>query len=484
MFSKSFYPTPDTVIRAMIAPYLDDMQERGYSILDPSAGKGNILDFIRNRNRHAKLYAIEQNQELQMILHEKNYRLLGSDFLEYHGDMFFDLIIMNPPFESGTKHLLHAWDVLKNGHIVCLLNAETLANPYTEERKLLLKIISEHGSSIEMLGDCFAEGAERSTDVNVAMVRLTKKSQTILDFAEGSFTREKNFDISEETFSSQIMTNDVIGNMIIQFENLKKVFVGYVKEHERMEFYSKGLVKEGVVREIANRSLSENHSKQGAYNMFSDEVRNSMWDIVMSKLNVDRYLTNQVKQSFSQFRQQQGAMDFTKENVLALVELIVGNRSMLMDKAIVEVFDIFTRYHDQNRCHVEGWKTNDRWKVNRKIILPYFVKMGYGKNYSVDVHRWDAYSDIDKVMCYLTGKNLDTIMTLRETVENTPYGDSGKKESEFFWIRSYQKGTLHMEFKDKFLWQEFNMRACDGKQWLPAEERDKWKQRNHSPKQL
>ena len=39
---------------------------------------------------------------------------------------------MNPPFSEGDKHLLKAINIMKNGgQIVCILNAETIKNPYS-----------------------------------------------------------------------------------------------------------------------------------------------------------------------------------------------------------------------------------------------------------------------------------------------------------------------------------------------------------------
>ena len=35
-----------------------------------------------------------------------------------------------------------------------------------------------------------------------------------------------------------------------------------------------------------------------------------------------------------------------------------------------------------------------------------------------------------------------------------------KIESTYFEIRFFKKGTLHLIFKDEFLWQEFNYRAA------------------------
>lgn len=52
------------------------------------------------------------------------------------------------------------------------------------------------------------------------------------------------------------------------------------------------------------------------------------------------------------------------------------------------------------------------------------------------------------------------------------------KQNDLFTVR----GTLHFEFKDEKLWQEFNMRACAGKKWLPYNEEQAWKE-SKTPKE-
>ncbi len=75
---------------------------------------------------------------------------------------------MNPPFADGAKHVLKAWEILFDGEIVAILNAETLKNPYSKERKLLFKLIEQYGE-VEYLQQIFAGvDAERQTNVEIA----------------------------------------------------------------------------------------------------------------------------------------------------------------------------------------------------------------------------------------------------------------------------------------------------------------------------
>jgi hypothetical protein len=236
------------------------------------------------------------------------------------------------------------------------------------------------------------------------------------------------------------------------------------------------------------------------FNRFTDKMKSEIWKVVLSKINIQRFMTDAVRKNFNQFCAAQGAMDFTKENVANLITMIFENKEMILEQAIVDVFDMFTRYHNENRCHIEGWKTNDKWKVNRKIILPNWVRFGeymsasdirqYGDKFKTNYSYHSEYSDIDKVMCYISGKNYDQCHTIYEALDyrftqlgNVKGGSfDGTCESEFFNMRFFKKGTLHIEFKDKHLWQEFNMRACAGKQWLPEAEERKWKE-SKQPKQ-
>jgi len=142
MFNKNFYPTPKNVIEKMIE--VSEILKNPVSemkILEPSAGKGDIIDYINSKykNYDFDISAIEIEPELQSILKNKKCRLVAYDFLKYNTNIFYDLIIMNPPFSEGVKHLLKAIEVMKNGEIICLLNSQTIENLHSFERVKLKK---------------------------------------------------------------------------------------------------------------------------------------------------------------------------------------------------------------------------------------------------------------------------------------------------------------------------------------------------------
>ncbi len=116
---KNFYPTSDHVISHMIEGIKNITS---LSILDPSAGNGAILDYISNMHGRynrttSNLHAVEINLEFRAILSKKRYSVVGTDIFDYPGLQHFNLILMNPPFDEGAKHLLRVWEI-SNGAIM------------------------------------------------------------------------------------------------------------------------------------------------------------------------------------------------------------------------------------------------------------------------------------------------------------------------------------------------------------------------------
>ena len=464
--NPDFYPTPDLLISRMVSPYYNRLGQA--QILEPSAGSGAILDYIsRGRSgQKANLYAIEKDPELTYTLHGKDYKVIHNDFLTYSGDYLFDLIIMNPPFSNGDEHLLKAWDILVEGDIACLLNRETIDNPYTAKRKQLVRLIDDYGTT-EEVGQAFSQAARR-TLVDVVLVRLHKEgSSERFDFSFDQASQEQHADFDEETVTNELAMSDLTGAMLRQYEKVKDSYVNYVKARQQMEFYSKGLLNPHVgIIKLVEETLDKN-PKVG-YNNFLTRFKADAWSNILGKLNMGKYLTNGVMTDFEKYKKAQGAMDLTRENLVQVIYQILANREGIMDRAILDVFDKFTQYHAENRCHVEGWKTNEAWKVNKKVILPnYLGDIRWSTYYSTNHYRYREFTDIEKVMCYLSGIDYDKVKPMERLINEVRIGDTDEHDSTFFHFRCFKKGTLHIRFKDEWLWAEFNQRACKGKNWLP-----------------
>ncbi len=104
--NKDLYPTSKNIIDRMLCD-VDFSMIR--SILEPSAGTGNIVEALKQKEgstiRHYikisfDIDCIEVDQNLQHILKGKGFRVVYNDFLTYDTMKEYDLIILNPPFSN------------------------------------------------------------------------------------------------------------------------------------------------------------------------------------------------------------------------------------------------------------------------------------------------------------------------------------------------------------------------------------------------
>ncbi len=77
-----FFPTPRPIIDRMLGLVQLKGMER---ILEPSCGKGGILDAITEQFPDAEVTGIEFNRTLQEILEAKGYAITFEDFVEHQG---------------------------------------------------------------------------------------------------------------------------------------------------------------------------------------------------------------------------------------------------------------------------------------------------------------------------------------------------------------------------------------------------------------
>ena len=113
--APQLFPTPPQLAERMVE--LADIRP-GHSVLEPSAGTGNLLAAMPNVRPNGTVTAVEINQALAEALRETADNTRCADFLECNGDLgTFDRILMNPPFERGAdiRHIKHALQMLKPG---------------------------------------------------------------------------------------------------------------------------------------------------------------------------------------------------------------------------------------------------------------------------------------------------------------------------------------------------------------------------------
>ncbi|HEY3434297.1 MAG TPA: LPD38 domain-containing protein [Solirubrobacterales bacterium] len=109
-----FFPTPPAVVQRLVEQA--DIGP-GMRVLEPSAGKGDIAEAVRDAAEGVTVDTVEASSTLRDLLEAKGFDVVGQDFLAYTPETGYDRIVMNPPFlnDNGAAHVKHAYRMLNPG---------------------------------------------------------------------------------------------------------------------------------------------------------------------------------------------------------------------------------------------------------------------------------------------------------------------------------------------------------------------------------
>jgi len=459
------YPTPSQVAAKMIEA-AGGVQ--GKVVLDPSCGMGELIKSINYR--HPKLVmGIEIDESLYSICEGKKYRMIGRDFLQFAGRPDISVILMNPPFDDAADHITHAWTVLFEGTIVALCNIETLTNPFSQQRKHLLRLIEQHGRW-ESLGKCFSResGAMRVADVEVAMIVLTKVQESVFDF--DGFTRRSNSDYAfEDSSGSALNFRDPVKSRVNAYNaGIAALGTAYKTLRQAATILSPILGEDDALRTIL-ASFGDKYGSGGITEAV-DEITKRAWKDVFNKTKIGNLISSDQEAKFQADMVTMQQVSFSEENVLRLGAMLYANAAKATDTCILRAFDVLTKYHKENLESPKGWKTNAPNRVRKKVIMPWGGSYGSLLNH----YRYDDARDVEKAMSLISGIAYDAefatdpdtgikrkvihIMNLggREHIPGKPH----EYDTEFFHVRHYPNaGTLHLTFKSDDIWAKFNIAA-------------------------
>jgi hypothetical protein len=480
IFNRDFYPTPETVIQMM------NLKVSGETILEPSAGKGNIIDYCKQYGAKNVLFC-EINPDLAEICKSKA-QFLKHDFLKVTQEEISHVtqIIMNPPFTTIKRHILHAWEIAPDGcEITTLINTDTLDN-LRYDRNELKVIIDNYGITTD-LGNVFnLPEAERKTDVSISLVKLYKPIS--------------NENTSFEGFYMDMEPEQIQENGVMHYNEVQALVNGYIAASKCFDEFE--AINERMINICRPVGMDGGFSYSVAYkeqvtskSQFLKALQRKSWKHIFSKMNLNKYLTSGVMQDINRFVENQTQVPFTVKNIFRMFEIIIGTKEHNFNRALEEAVDSFTKHTHENRFGVEGWKTNSGYMLNKKFIINYAVTGTYsGGMRQQYTSRTEKLTDLIKVLCNMTGQNFDKMETLHqffyrykikdESGNILEYNDNldthsrilnekikqGEKvisedlkkdfaqwyDFTFFKIRGYKKGTMHLKFTSDKIWEQLN----------------------------
>ncbi|WP_203249999.1 DUF4942 domain-containing protein [Cysteiniphilum marinum] len=494
MFNKDFYPTPENLAHKM----LDKVDFNDYKIkmiLEPSAGKGDLIkafESYRKTGYHSyyfkencEIHAIEIEPELQAILKDDDIAVIDSDFLAYSGTIHYDLILANFPFSDGDKHLHKAINMMFCGQIVCLLNAETIKNPYSNNRKDLVRKLGNLNAEIEYIENAFID-AERKTGVEIALIYINIERDVETDIFGDLKDEVPEEIINVEYEQNEVATKNKYADLVAAYnrtrDQVTEHLLTFYRNYKNVSGYMSLSVWESEYRqftpkEYKNNNMTELMQKQ--QNIFIKKLKRDYWEKITKLPEVEKYLTSGQVYSLNNNIKTFYCKEFTESNIRQFVLNIVQTFPQHINDAIESLFDKMTENalrdnrwgeneYKANIHYFNAWKSNSGYKVNKKVIIPFRYDTDYRGVYRISSYEESFLDDLEKVMTYFQPRN--EYEAAKEICKYAVYsGQNRKIDTEYFYISIFKKGTIHIEFKDMELLRRFNIEACKLKNFLPME---------------
>lgn len=535
-----FYPTPPAVADKLLAG-ID--WARTMSILEPSAGKGDLVNQIATEFRtHARLcrdgavsvdciefdpylrsilkyefcgqkedeiktrlselrklgdqydtatrryrgLTPEEKAEEKAIRHELERRgkvdvhIIHDDFLTFQSRKHYDLIVMNPPFANGDAHLLHAIELQSQhgGQIRCILNAETILNPYTNRRKVLKQKLDEYGATVSFVDGGFSD-AERRTDVRVAIIHLEIPAV----IGESEIYERLRKAAEEEEAPQEDVTDlvaaDFLSQIVTRYNVEVDAGIALIREYRAMQPYIMRSLDPNETFNSSNLVLTVKSSDGRDYlsvNGFIGLTRRKYWEALFANREFTGKLTSNLRDKYRGMVDKMAAYDFSLFNIQQIMVEMNAEMAQGLQDTIVALFDKLTTAHswypeiEKTIHYYNGWATNKAHKIGKKVILPVNGMFGapYWHKGPFELRTAEAtIMDIEKVFEYLDG-NMSAHVDLHGVLQQAY--DAGRTKDircKFFSVTLYKKGTMHIKFHDQRLVDRFNIYCGQRKAWLP-----------------
>lgn len=422
---QGFYPTPQAVAKKL----LEGLNLWKYeTILEPSAGKGNLVDTLsrecfreqeykpyRSEYRHIHVDCIEIDPYLRSILayefcgqkekelaaeysrlrdkdnhtvldegekkmkdhlgyelsrlQHTDVHIIHDDFLTFDSRKSYDLILMNPPFANGDEHLLKAIEMQSRsgGDICCILNAETLRNLFSNRRRFLANKLHELGADVTFLIEAFTE-AERKTDVDIAIVKMSipepKRNSNIYDRLRAAA------EVEEAAYAdvTDLTVADFMTRIVTHYNVEVDAGLTLIREYKAMTPYILGSLAKDDRYNSPNLTLTVGtHDRYAklSENEYIELTRQKYWDALFSNKEFVGQLTSNLQEKYRKEVGKMSAYDFTLFNIQQVLTQMNAEMGQGIQETIVKLFDRMTEAHSwYPECQKNTHYFNG-WKTNK-----------------------------------------------------------------------------------------------------------------------
>lgn len=494
-----WYPTTDEMLQCLIQGIKKTCQEKEryyknsiHKILDIGAGDGRVLQFL-SAEFDAQSYMIELATQ-----HIENYEfgfVVGRDF--YNTSLIekdMDLIFCNPPYSE-----FEAWAcrIIKeaNAKFIALILPQRWKNSKLIELALNSRVgIKE---TPEILGSFDFENAERKAraKVDIVLICTTKgdsdeTKDIFTEFLENEFGL--NFDeIIENSYDkyqknrqkSQNLENEtkaVAKNNVIDFlvDKYNAELAEFVESLKNLKNISPKLLE---CLDIDKNKLIEGIKEQ------LKNLKGLYWQALFNQLEaINSRLTSPYRRALSSQVASEAQVEFTKENIHAIVIWLINNANKYIKSSYLDLFDRMARggnarhYKSNKRFVNDEWRYNKEKSENEPHKLDYRIVLSYGAD-DEDI------TDMIEVIATNLGYKNDLRLNLWQTEDKfeswrslsghtfksgnkgTIFARHNQKDIILLEYIAYKNKNVHIKFNKDFM-GELNLAVGKIRQWLRSKD--------------
>jgi len=366
---------------------------------------------------------------------------------------------------------------------VCLLNAETIRNPYTSSRALLAAKLKELSAETQIVENAFSSDAERKADVDVAIIRIHIKEPPR---EESDIWERMKKAVSEDEIPDPelkaLITGDYIEQAITLYRTEVAATMELIRQYKALIPYmptslnpDNAYGKDPILTIVVGTHNSSYGFDQDDYMRI---VRLKYWRALFSNEQFIGRLTSELRRKYDEQVDRMADYEFSAFNIKQVALEMQSQMTQGVEKAIMDLFEKLTYTHtydpdfSSNKHYYNGWVTNKAWKIGKKCIIPTYGMFSWYKNHGDTFYVSEAYkviSDIEKAFDYLDGGRTGEINLLSRLEGASAQGKTRNIECKYFKVDIFKKGTTHIKFYPESmpLVDRLNIYASQKKGWLP-----------------
>lgn len=186
-----------------------------------------------------------------------------------------------------------------------------------------------------------------------------------------------------------------------------------------------------------------------------NRIKGNAWEFLLNRSGVFEFCSIKQRDEINhQMEDEKNLPDFTLENIQAWFESYAVNVDKLFEDSIKEIFNWLRPWK------LDGYKTNNREIIGRKVIKPSMFENVWGEKMSLVYYNDKYIQALDNVFHLMDGRGVSKYPGNLVTAIKEACGKNAMMcETEYFSVKWYKKGTMHLEFKRRDLLDKVNAKA-------------------------